>query len=380
MNKLEFYPGKRRVDYFVLDIHGVKAQLKCVVEEFWKEQFSRSLSCGRSRKYTLTKTSGVTVTEREELEATISSSLGLEGIAELKSEVKSKVGLELQLEESVETEEEFTFQAPKCARTTFQIYQLLRQYNFSYRDNRSWLFRWLDSSKDFDKATVEWVNRMYDLSTPPEHDPDCANYNPECRRETERSQKSEGLLNLVFEKFGILTGYRLDEHGVVLSNLNVSVPANGVNELIYASVTFDRQMLPPYLLFLTGERANKLTAQVYPYQGELTKIQHRGLQVQRTSQEKRHKRGTTSTDLTTLLIAGGVGAIATLLFTTKSGREIRRSFTAAVREVLASLPKTKQDSGSHELLGSQAKHSEDRGNTASAQGVSGAGATSADLT
>jgi hypothetical protein len=136
----------------------------------------------------------------------------MEGISELKSEIKSKVGYELQLEYSQETEEEYPFTAPKCARVTFQLHQLMRRYLISYRDNRFWLFRWMESSKDFDSTTLESTERMYDATTPPEYDPDCSNYNPGCRRELGKREKRDGIINLIFDGFGLYVHHRLIHH------------------------------------------------------------------------------------------------------------------------------------------------------------------------
>jgi hypothetical protein len=336
MSNLEFYQGSREVDRFNLKIYGNKTILSCRIEELWEERLSRSISCGRSRTFTFKKTLGVTLTEREELEATISSSLGLDGISELKSEIKSKIGRELQLEESQETQEEFSFQAPKCGRTTFQVYQIRRLHHFSYQDRRPWIKRWWYSSKDFNLTTTERINRIYDLSTTIDRDPECFAFYPECKGAADKDKKPEGFINLIFETFGLLAGYRHDERGIVLTDQNVSVPVKNINELLYSNITFDSKMLPPYLLFLADVRTAKLTAQVFPYRGELAKIQRGKIRDRGIFQKRGQTREAIPVDLTSILIGGAIGAALTLLLSTKSGQELGKNIIGAARQFFTS--------------------------------------------
>ncbi|HWT03147.1 MAG TPA: hypothetical protein VN256_23045 [Pyrinomonadaceae bacterium] len=325
MAKLQFFPGERLVENFALRLSNGDVDLRCTVVEKWVEKLARSVSCGRSRKFILKKTLGISLTERKELEAAISSSLG-KGIAELKSEIRSKSGLEISFEETHEEQEEFSIQAPKCGRTTLQVYQLLRLYNFSYRDNRSFLKRWFSSLRKFPREMEEWLNRIYDMSMTDDTDPDCLIMYPECQG---ASEGREGLVNLDFENFGLLASYRRGDDGIVLINLNVSVPAKNIEELMYSEVTFERRMIPPHLLFLSGEHKDKLSARVLPYQGELAKarqIRTRGIHERRMSSES------IQSEIPSYIMSGLIGATIILLLTTESGREILRSTLNIISE------------------------------------------------
>lgn len=331
MSKLQFFTGERFVRDFVIKLHGGDVVLKCKIFEKWVEKLARSLNCGRSRELTFKKTVGVTITHREELEAAISSSLG-KGVAELKSEIRSKSGIEISFEVTEEQEETFTVTAPKCGRTTFQAYQLLRLYKFTYRDNRSAFRRFFSPLKKAPKGFEEWLNQVYDASDTDEVDPDCLAMHPECGRTP--VTPPDGFVNLVFDKFGLLTSYRVGEEGILLTKVNATVPTKNIEDLLSSNVTFDRNLIPPYLLFLSGVGQGRLTAQVQPYRGELAVAQ----KISRSGTSRRESLSfkNVTTGIHPLVVGGAIGATVALLLTTKSGQKLLQSVADVVGDVLES--------------------------------------------
>jgi len=134
----EYFAGDRPVTSFTLPLHRGRAVLSGTVLERWEERLSRSLSCGIKHSRKLTRRVGVSVSERDDIEGTVKTSFGLKGIAELKSELKSKIGHEIQWDKSEEIEEAFEWQAPECGRRTISLYQLQRVYRLSFEDSRFW--------------------------------------------------------------------------------------------------------------------------------------------------------------------------------------------------------------------------------------------------
>lgn len=326
MTKLQLFTGERLISDFIIKLRGGDVDLTCKVFEKWVEKLARSMNCGRSRELSFKKTVGVTLTERQEFEAAISSSLG-KGVAELKSEIRNKSGIEISFAVTHEEEEKFKVEAPKCGRTTFQVYQLLRLYDFSYNDNRSVLRRLFSPLKKDPKGLDEWLNQVFDASATDEIDPDCLAMHPECGRAP--LAPPDGYVCLIFEDFGLLTSYKVGEQGIILTRLNVSVPAKNIEELLHSNVTFSRSMIPPYLLFLTGVKANQLTARVQPYKGEMAKAK----QISRESSSLGSGRFVENIPVG-LLVGGAVGVAGTLLLTTKSGRAILQNIAGAVAQIL----------------------------------------------
>jgi len=148
MNK--FFLGKRVTGPRTLDIRDVKGKLSCTMTEEWIGRKDWSFGCGEKRKYTLTKILGTSVTDRQDLESTISSSLNLSGISELKSEIKAKLGREVRIDETTQEEETFEFESPKCGRVDYTLYQLRRGFEFVYQDKRTWILR-LFNDRSFSK-------------------------------------------------------------------------------------------------------------------------------------------------------------------------------------------------------------------------------------
>jgi hypothetical protein len=87
-------------------------------------------ACGGSGEYSVVKRSGLTKTDLETLTTSISSTLGIPKLAELKSTVEAKVGSEVKWEIGFETHHKHIVQAPPCGRRTDIVYQRFRTYDF----------------------------------------------------------------------------------------------------------------------------------------------------------------------------------------------------------------------------------------------------------
>ncbi len=176
---------------------------------------------------------------------------------------------------------------------------------------------------------------MYDATTPPEHDPDCSNYNPECRRELGKREKRDGIINLIFDGFGLLSGYRQDALGIVLTNLNVSIPAKSLDELLYSKITFESNLLPPYLLFMAGERRSQVSAQVLPYRDELEMIYQSRPRRATVPHKKREAQTEGTSNLSTLLIRASIGVISGLLLKSEAGGQLIDILKSSARKLLS---------------------------------------------
>jgi len=329
LDNLDFFSGERFYAV-VRTLHRGKAQLKWSVVERWEERLGRSLNCGMERTYTLKKILGVSLTEREDLESTIATSVGTKGILEAKSEIRSKLGRELRLEETQEEEEKFHFQAPKCGRITLRVYQFMRLHEISYKDNRFWLWR----KENFSKTITEWVNYLYDNSVVIDVDPAC-----NCKDGPDN--KIEGLARLSVGTIAMLVGYRQGESGLEFPALNMIFPDERIEEMFFRPFTLDAAIIPNHLRFLVGEHANTLTGHFQPYAGELSLSKvSTGLLQQQTSgtasgeQELRRTsaRAGESQNVFYLVLGGIVGAIGGLLLAPRSGLELRGDLANATRK------------------------------------------------
>ncbi len=304
MDNLDFFLGERSYT-FLRKLYRGKAQLKWTVTERWDERLGRSLNCGMERTYKLKKLLGVSSVEREDLESTVSNSIGKKGLFELKAEVKHKLAKELRLEETWEEEEEFHFQAPKCGRLTLRVYQFKRLHEFSYEDNRFWLWR----KANFKRTITEWVNHLYDNSV--------TDTDPACKCD---EGGGDGIEGLVLE----------------FPSLNLILPKKRVEEMLFQAFDLDKKTIPSYLLFLSGETSPTLTGRFLPL-SSTTFSEAIGYFVRRQSSppleiEVGQKSQSESTNLIYLLLGAASGVGAALLLAPQSGEELRGDIADATRK------------------------------------------------
>ncbi len=314
MNEMHFFLGERVIGPFSLDIDSGKAQLTCTVIEEWIRKKAWSISCGEKHRYVLKKRLGVSTVERQELEATIAGSVKLIGISELKSQIKSKLGLEFRIEENLEEEDEFTFEAPKCGRLDHRVYQLRRLYRFTHRDKRSWMERFPNPwrKNDFTQTIEEWVDDIYGAPIPTDPDPACG-----CK---DSRSEIDGLVTLFLGKISTVVGYKRTEEGLKIPSLNFSANVRGIGQLLHTDFVFERNVIPPYLLFLADERATKLRGRFLPYINVLGREAKEGRRVE------------ASDSLLYLLVGGSLGAIVGLLFAPRSGQQLRSDIAFRMRK------------------------------------------------
>jgi hypothetical protein len=248
MKKVAFFSGKQVIERFhIFKRHKDKERLYCTVEEEWREKFADSATCGIPLKLNLKRTVGVSVSERQELEATVSSKFGVKGMSEVSSAIKGTLGHEIRLDETLEEARDLTLPTPKCGRFTLQIFQLHQLYNLEYRDER--FFR---RKKSF-RTITERLNRWWQV-------PDIIPSIPECKCGEDIGKAEGGILRrlgLAFEKFGMVVDCLQTEDSVALPPLGLSFSVKSVEDLIGQAVVVQRADIPEHLLFLSAETAEE---------------------------------------------------------------------------------------------------------------------------
>jgi hypothetical protein len=254
---LEFFTGERIRDEFELPLHRGKALLRCTVFEKWEDHIVGTLKCGARRREKLKKTVGVKVAQRASLESTVTAAFGFESIAEFKSQIKSKLDRELRLEEGIEEEQEFVFEAPKCGRRTLHVYQYTLIYRLYYQDRRLWPWR----KPSYTESIQEWLKPIWDDSKSVQQDPDC-----NCGQKPERPM--DGLVRLSAQSFGMLLAYRRRGGLIELPGLGLAFPARRIRDLYDVPLTLPRKSVPAHLLFLAGDDAPEIVARLVPAEAE----------------------------------------------------------------------------------------------------------------
>jgi hypothetical protein len=248
---MQFFPGIRKSKTFSIPLYEGKAELACTISEYWKQVMTRTLKCGATYTRTLRRILGVTSVEKDDLQSLISGSLGIKGIASLKSEIKTKSGLELRLDYTEEVEDHYSFNAPRCGQRNIILYQFQRLLQLSYRDTRR--FR-----KDCWTIIVTcWVDRIHDGSEVIDYIPECG-----CPRKRENGKDGELLIRL--GKISMIVGYFEKEGYIHVPDLDLKIRGDK-HSLPELRVELKREAIPSYLLFLAKEDAPILRAQLALY-------------------------------------------------------------------------------------------------------------------
>jgi gas vesicle protein len=316
---IEFYFGDREMEKFDLELHGGKARLTCTVIERWEERFGRVLKCGNRRSEVITQKCGISLEERQDLEATVKGSLGLSGIAELKSEIKGKFATKIEFNESTDVKKEFKFEAPKCGRLDLMSYQLKRVYRFSYDDAR---FFHKDS---WTRNFSEWVDRIYDDSRKYPYDPNCG-----CKPKSE--PEIDGKTTIIFdEKIAMHTGFSQTDEGIKIPDLDLSLSRKNIGQMVSGDFRLHQNIVPPHLLFLAGVTAEILTVRMISSTADRVAENLPERDVPRESESEKTE-SSVFMRLEYFLVGVGIGALIGFVFAPKSGEETREYLTSKADE------------------------------------------------
>lgn len=131
-----YFIGRRRVGSFILYPHS-GAVLSCNVFERWEDiDLSSTARCGVAGSIEVRKEVGLSERDHHTLKVNVEGSIGVEAIASLKSKVEETVGREVNWSLARATTQTFSFTAEKCGRHSETIYQMVREYELSYKRKR----------------------------------------------------------------------------------------------------------------------------------------------------------------------------------------------------------------------------------------------------
>lgn len=248
MDSSYFFSGRKHIDTFYKSYKKDRIRIYCVVYEKWINILTSGAKCGASEVYKVTRTLGVSESETEELSSAIKGSIGIEGVASLQSKIASMTKRTIAWNSSETIEQEFSFTAPKCAHYIASRYQLVREYEIKYEDDR-W-FR----NQGWEMTVSERLNRFHDGSQIIENDPDC-----NCDDETE---PFTGLVSTIGSKISAVFPFRAigsDYHMVLPSGGNAIINPNGLKHF---SMSLPKECFSPDLIFLADQILDEVVVEV----------------------------------------------------------------------------------------------------------------------
>lgn len=257
----EYFQGERFLGDGVVGLHNGKAELQWVVHWYWDELVSCPLKCGQKYSKTLSRRSGISKTDREELEAAVKADLSVLGFAGLTTELTGTLGREITFEVEEAQEETFTWEAPPQGSLNVLWYQLVEKLSFDYRD-----FRFLRRGT-WRKVVRRRLTRYYNGSRGTFTHPDCGPVGPVGSAEGGPT----GLLLADAGTVIFLLGYRADDKAVLFPGLNLRTP-EPLQVLLSRKVLFHWKDLPAADRFFLGEEQEMVGVRLRPFEGEYVRV------------------------------------------------------------------------------------------------------------
>jgi hypothetical protein len=245
---IDLYIGTKMVSQFSINLHNGAATLTCDIGERWEEILARTIKCGGQFTRTLKSRRGISISEKTNLAAAVTGSLGLKGIAELQSKMSGEFGRTVNLEESLEVEDAYHFEAPKCGRRVIKLYQQQRHLFLRFEDRR--VFR----NTPWSDVFIEWLDRIHDGSRVVDNDPDCR-----CGT-VENERKSDGRFLVTVGNTTLVARFEARNGQIYLPDLRARLPTSFSWKNRF-TVNLERRMLPDYLLFLMRDEATSFRAE-----------------------------------------------------------------------------------------------------------------------
>lgn len=247
----QYFPGIKNLATFILTLHDGNANLRCTISEEWRVVCQDVARCKATGHCNLTKRLGLKKSDREALDGSIKSSIGLSGVAKLESEVKAKMETEVVWEEETVEDKGFAFVAPDCGRYMALKYQLLRLYRLDYQDHR------LFHKDSWSRTITERLNIFDDASKQVLYDEDCGCGGSRPKDYNEMYHVDMGNIGMLVPGWRTPSGCELDFQGTKV------IVEISLREVFRASIGKD--LLPESLLFLAGDNRESYDGVFTPY-------------------------------------------------------------------------------------------------------------------
>jgi hypothetical protein len=163
-----YFSGTRNYEPFLV-IDG-DDRVACNVSEYWSNMDQDiTVMCGATEESETERTVGISRKEYLSLETTLKGSLGVKGLASLGTELRERVGSEIEFNEATTRTTKHKIAAPTCGTCSYVFYQLIRIFEFKVPRTRPWPFKACVSTRTFIEKTRNFAIREERI----EFDPQC---------------------------------------------------------------------------------------------------------------------------------------------------------------------------------------------------------------
>lgn len=250
-----YFPERRQIGQpFTVIFDSGNARVDCTIYERWKEK-TRSVPvyCGTPSEYAVERTLGLDEKRSSSVESTITSTLGVQGVASFKSSVKAIIGTEINWNYSFREKQSFQCVAPECGHYEIVVYQFVRDYHLTYFRRGAFPFRHNVWNKKWGpEPFTEYIHR-YDSTV------DRADYDEQCGCPPPSSPDCEGLITLSFDGVSFQAPYTQKDKQITLTvgERPYSFPLTTASLSVPQKALLPANLFPPSLLFLAGISAEE---------------------------------------------------------------------------------------------------------------------------
>ncbi|HKR83308.1 MAG TPA: hypothetical protein VJS37_03980 [Terriglobales bacterium] len=234
----------------------------------WQLRNTQTCYCGTKGTIKFSRSRGVSQTALNSLQSAIEGSIGVAGLATIKSSVTSSLGEEVQWTRTESEEMTFECVAPECGRTELTVYELLREYEIAAA-HRGVLFK-------SDYWDVRWRDTFYEAVGEYTGVPDSIPWDPKCKcKVSPQPPECEGRLSLDMGTVCLLVPYRMEQEKkqlvVRIEKLDVHVDVHEWEEFkddLHGKgrrLIFKRGAIPSMFRILGGLEAETISAHARVY-------------------------------------------------------------------------------------------------------------------
>lgn len=241
-----------------------RARVDIRVFERWDDIDISSIGrCGEPASCVVEKSEGFSDKSIQNLKGVIESTLGVEGVAAVKSRIEEVIGREIQWNRSIKVTKNFEYPSPKCGRAVITIYELRREYEITYLQLRRFTFRNDVWDKKWTRTLLQETNKHDGL-------PDIEEYDELCQCPEAKHPEYDGRLCFDFGDLSFRVPFRLKEGGfdVQIFDRVVSFTFSESTDSAHAldegvAITIPTEVIPEVLRFLGDIKENEIEARVF---------------------------------------------------------------------------------------------------------------------
>lgn len=233
-----YFTGRKEVNSFAIPLDNGRSSLSCKIYEHWQDTDNTTTArCGDPGVIEVKKVVGITERDEQALKSTIEGTIGVKGLAEVKSKIEASVKHEISFQTEESTSKTSTFSSPQCGRKTMFVYQLVREYEFSY-SRRRW--GW----------TKSWERKIREKTNTHDFMPDIEEYDESCNcKNPPTPENFDGMVVMDMGNVSIRAPYRKTPDGIEVK-LDTSILKVAIKNSEDFLVSIPRAALPEMVVFL----------------------------------------------------------------------------------------------------------------------------------